>query len=52
MADMDTYDGDQRGYEGNYRVDTSGENYGHSEILLHSIKYHYALCLSLAKPLS
>ena len=43
MADMDTYDGDQRGYEGNYTYTSrapnygNGMNYGHSEKESHHI---------------
>jgi hypothetical protein len=32
MADMDTYDGEQRGYEGNYAVEKQGGYTGDSEI--------------------
>lgn len=41
MADMDTYDGEQRGYEGNYRA-TPGGYYRHSEEHP-DIQYHYDL---------
>jgi hypothetical protein len=46
MADMDTYDGEQRGYEGNYKT-TQGGYYGHSEIHPRTIQYHYDLYYSL-----
>jgi hypothetical protein len=44
MADMDTYDGEQRGYEGNYNIVAQGRNlgyYGHSEKHPATIQYHY-----------
>lgn len=43
MADMDTYDGEPRGYEGKHYKATPGGYYGHSEIPPDSIQYHYDL---------
>ena len=42
MADMDTYNDEQRGYEGNYKIAQGGYN-GDSEIHRRTIRYHYDL---------
>ena len=52
MADMDTYDGDQRGYEGDYyRSGASAQTgyYRHSEIDHPMIQYHYDYYISLPR---
>jgi hypothetical protein len=49
MADMDTYNDEQRGYEGNYQITQGGYN-GHSERHPRTIQYHYDLYYSLTWP--
>ena len=46
MADMDTYDGEQRGYEGN-RIPTAQGFHGHGGIEPSDTQYHYHLYLYL-----